>query len=69
VGPLYLASDSVYAFILLEVFIALLIVLFEFLDDVRADIRVLFLDLLSDSHGILCWNHVLAALSEQILDK
>lgn len=67
--PLYLASDRVYALVLFEVFVAFLIVLFEFLDNIRADIRKLLLDSLRNSHRVLCWDHALAALSEQVLDK
>lgn len=67
--PLYLASDRMYALVLLEVFVAFLIILFELLDDVRADIRVLFLDLLSDRQRILWRDHALTTLAEQVLNK
>jgi len=67
--PLYLASNRMYALVFLEVFVALLIILFELFDDIRADIRVLFLDLLRNRQGILKGDHAFATLSEQVLDK
>lgn len=65
----YLASDRVHALVLLEVFVALLLVLFEFLDNVRADVRVLLLDPLRHCHGILSRDHVFATLAKQVLNE
>lgn len=66
---MYLASDRMDALVLLKVLVALLVVLLELLDNVRADIRILLLDSLGHSQRILGGDHALTTLSEQVLHK